>query len=250
MQAVAFEVTRRQLGEPYVVLDQQNLDGGRRLGHKDSIRIPRARAKGPTHFVMATISRGCALRRRSGTAWAGRRRPGRGRAHRGRIPSRRRPAASGRFWRSAATTSAPLICGMVRSTSTASIAGSAMLEAGWAVGAPRSRRSRGLRPCARRHRERSLRHRSPARCGEPVDWRPRRDRLGDRGGPQHAELGALRRAVERTRMPPPCARTMPSTAASPRPWPVCFVVKNGSNILRRVSASMPGPLSATRSRRT
>ena len=46
-------------------------------------------------------------------------------------------------------------------------------------------------------------------------------------------------------MAPRWARTMPSTAASPSPRPVNFVVKKGSKIFSRVSSSMPQPVSVT-----
>ena len=52
-----------------------------------------------------------------------------------------------------------------------------------------------------------------------------------------------------TLIAPLCLRTMPSTAASPRPRPANFVVKKGSKIRAWVSASMPHPVSAT-SRKT
>ena len=44
---------------------------------------------------------------------------------------------------------------------------------------------------------------------------------------------------------PLCPRTIPRTAAMPRPLPVNLVVKNGSNIFSMVSLSMPQPSSDT-----
>ncbi len=50
-----------------------------------------------------------------------------------------------------------------------------------------------------------------------------------------------------TDRPPLWPRTMPSTAARPRPRPVNFVVKKGSKTRSRVAASMPSPSSRTSS---
>ncbi len=49
-----------------------------------------------------------------------------------------------------------------------------------------------------------------------------------------------------TLMAPRCPRTIPSTAASPSPRPVNFVVKNGSKMREAVAASIPWPVSETR----
>src|SRR5947209_7839054 len=50
-------------------------------------------------------------------------------------------------------------------------------------------------------------------------------------------------------MPPPCCFTSPYTVASPSPvpFPGALVVKNGSNMRARVTASMPTPVSSTAS---
>ncbi len=53
----------------------------------------------------------------------------------------------------------------------------------------------------------------------------------------------------RTRIQPPCLSTIPLVTHRPRPVPFSpFVVKNGSNILRRFSRETPGPLSAMKTR--
>src|SRR5712691_8204885 len=53
----------------------------------------------------------------------------------------------------------------------------------------------------------------------------------------------------RTRIQPPCLSTIPLVTHRPRPVPFSpFVVKNGSNILRRFSQEIPGPLSAMKTR--
>ena len=53
----------------------------------------------------------------------------------------------------------------------------------------------------------------------------------------------------RTRIQPPCLSTIPLVTQRPRPVPFSpFVVKNGSNILRRFSRETPGPLSAMKTR--
>src|SRR3954463_10159671 len=48
-----------------------------------------------------------------------------------------------------------------------------------------------------------------------------------------------------TEMAPACERTMPWTAAKPRPRPVDLVVKKGSKILARVAPDIPQPVSET-----
>jgi hypothetical protein len=48
-----------------------------------------------------------------------------------------------------------------------------------------------------------------------------------------------------TLMWPPLWVMMPYTLASPSPVPRGFVVKNGSNTRRRVSLSIPAPVSLT-----
>ena len=48
-----------------------------------------------------------------------------------------------------------------------------------------------------------------------------------------------------TRKVPLWARMIPTTAASPKPRPRNFVVKNGSKIRARVASSIPMPVSST-----
>src|ERR1700761_1741630 len=48
-----------------------------------------------------------------------------------------------------------------------------------------------------------------------------------------------------TSMAPPWPFTIPNVAANPRPRPVNFVVKKGSNMRARVAASIPWPSSVT-----
>jgi hypothetical protein len=70
------------------------------------------------------------------------------------------------------------------------------------------------------------------------------DRLRDRQ--EDVEPRPLtRRAVQRN--PPPWDATMPCTTESPSPVPspTGLVVKNGSNTRRRVTSSMPHPVSLT-----
>ena len=66
-----------------------------------------------------------------------------------------------------------------------------------------------------------------------------------RGGKQHAEGRALRRARVSISILPPLWLTTPYAVArpSPVPLPVSFVVKNGSKARVRVSSSMPVPVS-------
>lgn len=64
-------------------------------------------------------------------------------------------------------------------------------------------------------------------------------------GRRNSNLAPLPFCEVKRRAEPPASSMRLRTIARPSPVPLCRVVKNGSQILARVSAAMPGPLSFT-----
>ena len=156
--------------------------------------------------------------------------------------------------RMAASASRPSSPGIVRSTSTSRTSSAMVRNASTPAG--RRRPARPSSPRARgppgSGRARPIRRRPRARCRSSS--MSSSDRVGTDGAVRRrrwirvgwAESAAAARRSEptagrrcRRAAPPLCARTMPTTAGSPRPRPVNLVVKNGSKMRACTSGVMP-----------